>query len=151
MGEHTGQYWETVFSANLERSQLGPLWESEKKLLFCQPVLKILKHGRTQGKLPTWLKASLARCGNFADLYWKTLDKHVKALKNSTREDTMRTVLEEAIWDRCVIAILQRLKTQKQTTNLTVGLDWVGVNCGYWNPVWIIHPHGGQLGPVERI
>ena len=93
------------------------------------------------------MAASLARCGNFADLYWKTLDKHVKALKNSTREDTMRTVLEEAIWDRCVIAILQRLKTQKQTTNLTVGLDWVGVNYGNW----ITHPHVGQLGPVERI
>ena len=67
------------------------MWEFKTKIVFCKPLLSwentlqwLVLGDRFAGSgLPTRLEASLARCENFANLYWKTQDKHWKVWKIS--------------------------------------------------------------------
>ena len=81
--------WQTVLQEVTCQPGLAPCGNSKRKLYFAN----LYFHGRTHwlvlgdslagSRLPTRLEASLARCGNFANLYWKTQDKHWKVWKIS--------------------------------------------------------------------
>ena len=79
--------------------------------------------------LPTWMEAeaSLARCGNFANLHWwytvqvnwKTLDKHWEISLNSlTNRSSLRELekklLSEEVFCKSVLKILKHGRTHVQ-------------------------------------